>query len=191
MCCSKCNKELPIVNKKYKLCFSCNFTRTHNGVSYQQHQLQKQREYIKKQQRKAIERSLSGDVPEKNRKPIKQQTVKEATVKSKLSLVKKEIRLEAIQNNEYYCKGCGTANDVLDCSHILAVSMYKHLELVKGNMQLMCRNRCHRIWESGYIWEKMELLCFEDNLEFIRQYDEVAYRKLFNASKYEKENYFK
>lgn len=188
MCCSKCGKESPIVNKKYDLCYYCNFQRTHNGVSYFEHQQEKQQEYIKKQQRKAIEKLVSD--PSKQRTPIKKQTSKEASVKSKLSLVKQEIRLEAIQNNEYYCKGCGTANDVLDCSHILSVSMFKHLELVKENIQLLCR-MCHRVWEGSYIWEKMELLCFEENLEFIKHHDLQSYNKLFNAAKAERENYFK
>jgi hypothetical protein len=38
---------------------------------------------------------------------IKAQTTEEAVIKKQLSALKQEIRLEAVQNNEYYCCGCG------------------------------------------------------------------------------------
>ena len=111
-------------------------------------------------------------------KRIKQQTSKEADIKSHLSAIKNEIRLDAIQSNEYFCKGCGHTG-VLDCSHILSVGKYKHLELVKENIQLLCRH-CHLIWESGSIDKQLNLHCFNDNLIFISNQDILAYNK-FNT----------
>lgn len=187
MCCSKCGKELPIVNKKFELCFNCNFSRTHNGKTFYEHQLEKQKEFNEKQKAKSISR-LSAK-PFQPGKPIKQQTAKESKVKSALGQIKQDIRLEAIQNNEYFCKGCGCTG-VLDCSHILSVSLHKDLELIKENMQLLCRP-CHRIWESGHISERMELLCFEDNLSIMRRYDEDTWRKMNNTKMEELNSYFK
>lgn len=108
---------------------------------------------------------------------IKKQTAKESSIKKKLSLLKREIELEAVQNNEYYCKGCGKSYPGLDKSHILSVGQYKHLELVKENIQLMCR-KDHKIWESGNIELMIKLNCFNDNLLFIKQHDLIAYNKL-------------
>lgn len=182
MSCNKCKQEKGIVNKKYNLCYECNFQRTHKGETLLEFQKRKQKEYQQKQLSKPGKKLVS-------KKPIKKQTAKESTIKSKLSILKNEIRLEAIQNGEYYCQGCGSA-DSLDCSHILSVSLYKYLELVKENIQLLCRT-CHMRWEGSYIWEMMELLCFESNLEIIKKYDEIAYNKLFNAWQDELNNYFK
>ena len=112
--------------------------------------------------------------------PIKRTTSSEATVKKKLSKIKKEIRLEAIQDGTYYCQGCGGKNpdcSVIDVSHIMSVGQYKLLELVKENMQLLGRP-CHNTWESGTLEEKMQLLCYESNMEFIRQHDILLYNRL-------------
>jgi hypothetical protein len=67
VCCSNCDKESPIINKKYNLCYPCNFQRTHKGVSIYEHQHQKQQEYTKKQQQRAIER-LATTVPTEREK---------------------------------------------------------------------------------------------------------------------------
>lgn len=108
--------------------------------------------------------------------PIRQQTSKEAGVKNKLSALKKEIELDAVQNDEYYCQGCGKSHPGLDKSHILSVGQFKHLELVKENIQLLDRD-CHKIWESGSIDQQMSLHCFVDNVCFIYLHEREQYQK--------------
>lgn len=105
-----------------------------------------------------------------------QQTAKEKNIKGKLSEIKKEIRLDAVQNGEYYCAGCGKSSTSLDVSHILSVGQFKKYELVRRNMQLLDREH-HRVWESGTIQEQIELLCFVDNLLFIQQVEPLQYQK--------------
>lgn len=127
------------------------------------------------------------------RTAIKRQTNEEATRKNQLSKVKKEIDLTEIQNNTYFCKGCGRSYPGLDKSHILSVGLYKHLELVKENMQLMCREGslhsrsnqgCHTIWESGTMKEKMKLHCFVENIVAIHKLDYPTFNVFINEIEY-------
>lgn len=191
MACKECERNLPLVNKKYELCENCNSIRL-TGKSLQE----RSQESSQKYRQKALDRFRQKVTRETNEytltgirsfktakkipsgyKPIKQQTSKEAGIKKLLSDLKKEIDLEEVQNNTYFCKGCGCSQVGLDKSHILSVGQYKHLELVKANMQLMCR-KCHTLWESGAIEEKIALHCFIDNVMFIYHNDQEAYRKI-------------
>lgn len=173
MPCTKCKKNYIIVNKKYGLCNSCNYERLNNKTIIQN---RKERHQESLKNKKPIQYTEIQIKP-LNKSKIKQQTIREKQIKTKLSLLKKEIELDAILNNEYYCKGCGTSKDGLDKSHILSVGKYKHLELVKDNIQLLCRS-CHLAWESNNIDKMMKLNCFEDNLLIIKRYDLETYRKL-------------
>lgn len=177
MPCSNCDKNLPIVNKKYELCNNCNSIRL-TGKSLVERQVESSSKYREKYVtnfRNKVTRETTNLVTN-NRKPIRRQTAKESVVKSQLSNLKKDIELEAVQNNEYYCKGCGVSHVGLDKSHILSVGQFKALELIKNNIQLLCRS-CHSIWESGTIEQQMKLNCFIDNLHFIYTQDQVSYRK--------------
>lgn len=184
MPCNNCNKEKPIANKKYNLCSDCNSIRL-TGSSLQERQQQSALKY----QQKALQRFRSKVTEETNsyvpniainwdkkRTPIRKQTSKDAKVKSALSELKKAIELEAVQNNEYYCAGCGKSHVGLDKSHLLSVGQFKYMELVKANIQLMCRT-CHQIWEMGTIDQQLDLHCFVDNLIFIYQHDLTSYNK--------------
>lgn len=201
MPCNNCKKDLPIVNKKYGLCPNCNSLRLHNGKSIGERKTEQNLQYLERakarfrekvssetdiiEERNFIQRS-SIHSKSKAAKPIKQQTSKEAIIKGKLSQIKQKIRLEAVQNNEYFCKGCGSGQVDLDISHILSVGQYKHLELIEENMQLLCRHD-HVIWESGEIWEQMNLNCFTDNLIFIYgQEKQVFQRFLTRIEEYQK-----
>ncbi len=192
--CNGCGFPKPIVNKKYGLCDCCNSIRLH-GKSKSERQAESHRKYQEKRQKQPVSnkqvnsrnlyqpevkegngRSFISPSVKKLHYTIPQQTKKEARVKSALSVLKTSIELEAVQINEYYCRGCGHSHPGLDKSHILSVGRYKALELVKENIQLMCRE-CHKIWESGTIEEQMRLHCFADNLVFIFFYDEESFNK--------------
>ena len=200
MPCNTCNLNKPIVNVKYSLCSSCNSVRL-TGHTPEQRQAQSALKY----QRKALDRFRSKvteetktlvrkiavksdrtrfhkNVVELKRTPVRQQTRKESGIKSQLSIVKRNIELEAVQNNEYYCKGCGCSHIGLDKSHILSVGQFKHLELVKENIQLLCRD-CHKIWESSPIEQQLKLHCFIDNIIFIYFYDKTTYNKFITRIK--------
>lgn len=157
-------------------------------ITKQEHLQKKQKEYIDKQQKKSIERQKT--VVSKQYKPIKQQTTKERNIKKNLSDLKREIELEAIQNGTYYCQGCGCSYPGLDKSHILSIGQYKHMELVKENIQLLCR-KDHMIWESGDIEQMINLNCFESNLAFIKIWDLDAYQRLLTKKEEYENNYFK
>jgi 5-methylcytosine-specific restriction endonuclease McrA len=190
--CNNCNTNYPIVNKKYSLCANCNSIRlsgksiqerqAESATKYRQKAFQRFREKVTEEtdnvtnnRGKCDKMSYKNVSVSANRKPIRQQTKKEAGVKSELLKLKNEIRLEAIQNDEYYCKGCGKAVG-LDCSHILSVGKYKHLELIRDNVQLLCRQD-HQIWESGTIQQQIKLHCFIDNLQFIYLHDPFAHQR--------------
>jgi 5-methylcytosine-specific restriction endonuclease McrA len=188
--CSNCQKNLPIINVKYNICSNCNSVRL-----WGKSQSERQKEQSIKYRKNALQRyrakvTIETDtflqpvikLPVKAKKPlstttrIKAQTTEEALIKKQLSALKQEIRLEAVQNNEYYCCGCGKTG-VLDCSHILSVGQFKHLELVKENIQLLCRE-CHHQWENKNIQQVIKLHCFVDNMYILAKYDKASYNKL-------------
>jgi hypothetical protein len=113
----------------------------------------------------------------KKPKPIKQKSTKQTVRQQELSTLKKTIEVEALQNNEYYCWGCGQAKGGLDKSHILSVGQRKDLELLKENINLFCRT-CHQTWEGGIIHKMITLNSFKKDLLFIQQYDRNRYNQL-------------
>jgi 5-methylcytosine-specific restriction endonuclease McrA len=161
--------RFPSINKKYDLCDTHNYERLH-GRS-------KQEVYA--------ERSASR--PKKvyqfktYAKP-RQQTSKEAAVKEKLSAVKRDIELDAVLNGEYFCQGCGKSYPGLDKSHILSVKHFKHLELVKENINLFCRE-CHMAWEGWEVDRMAMLHSFEKDLHFIRTHSDEFYNKIVTKIK--------
>lgn len=159
---SGCN--YPIQNKKYGLCGNHMYEKTH-GRS-------KQEVYAERAAARPIK-----PYQLKTYKPPKQQTKKQAKIATALGQLKHEIEMEAVLNDMYYCQGCGKSYAGLDKSHLLSIGQYKHLELVKENIQLMCRT-CHLIWESKVIARMIKLFCFFDNLKIIKELDINAYRQL-------------
>jgi hypothetical protein len=165
--CKKCKKENTIVNNTHTLCQECNHLRIHKKTIQEtlleQQQKQQQRERLK---------------PIKKQKTT-QQVRKEQNTKQLLSELKKEIENEALDNDTYYCKGCGASYLGLDKSHILSVGQRKDLELEKENIDLLCRD-CHVKWESGDILKQSSLNCFERYLEYIKMKDTPKYYSLIS-----------
>lgn len=161
MPCQECRRERPIVNVKYHLCANCNSIRL-TGKSL----VDRNKESVLKSKEKA----------KAHAKPINRFSKKEAPIKEALSKLKQQIREEAINKNTYRCCGCGITNAQLDCSHILSVGMFKKYELVKDNIQLLCRS-CHNIWQDDDIVAQMNLRCFADNLRLIRALEPLEYQK--------------
>lgn len=166
MSCSGCGLNKHIQNKKHNLCSDCVFSKNHNGKS-------KQEVYAER----SSQRPKKIYVFKKSSKPIKQQKESEAEIKQLLSALKHDIEIEALQNNMYYCWGCGNTEQALDKSHILSVKHRKDLELDKANINLYCRS-CHNSWESWSIVRMVQLLTFEKDLEYIQKKDPIIYRKI-------------
>jgi hypothetical protein len=165
MTCSGCNKSKPIQNKKYNLCGDCVFEKNNGGKSKQE--VYATRAALKPQKTYVFKKS----------KPIKKQTEKEKHVKDHLSQLKKNIRQEAIDSDMYYCWGTGNSSTQLDCSHILSVGQFKHLELDKDNINLFSR-QAHLNWESGNIVKMSTLLTFEKDLFYIKSHSIETFNKI-------------
>lgn len=174
MCCSKCNQDKPIVNKKHNLCDDCNFMRLHDGKT--KAEVYSERAQGKEKKVYTIKQSSS---PIRSKKPVKQQTEKEKSRKTQLSQIKNEIEEEAIFDNRYYCWGCGKSGVALDKSHILSVKQRKDLELDKENINLFCRE-CHETWESNLIHRMLGLDSFEKDLRYIMKMDKNRYNGLIH-----------
>lgn len=178
--CTNCNTNKPIVNKRHNLCDDCNFMRLHDGKSkaevYSERQKNKQQDWTASLPKARLPIA-------KINKPIKQQTRKQSIRSQQLAELKKSIEIKALQNDQYYCWGCGQAKGGLDKSHILSVGQRKDLELVKENINLFCRS-CHILWESGDLIKMLPLLTFEKDFEFIKQNDSTTYNKLLDAIQY-------
>lgn len=168
--CKQCKKNHHIVNKKYQLCDDCNYKRLHKGKS-------KQEIFLEKKKNKP---TLYKKVQQfKNKKPIKQQTIKQSNRQIELSRLKFEIELEAKQHNNYFCWGCGVSVPHLDKSHILSIGKRKDLELEKDNINLFCRS-CHQDWESGDIEKMGGLESFHKDMNYIKNNDRNRYNQLFS-----------
>lgn len=180
--CSNCNKHRAIVNRGKTLCDNCNYQRLHSGKTKED--IAKEKIKIKESKMREISLkshdSINHSSFQNKRVKIKAITAKQSNLNKQLSQIKNEIALEAIQNDEYFCKGCGSSSEI-DKSHILSIGQRKDLELVKENIQLLCR-RCHIKWESGNYEKMSSLWCFDDNMEYIASIDLEKYHKIVNKN---------
>lgn len=128
-------------------------------------------------------------IPKKETKKTKatKQAKKESNTKQQLSVLKKQIEDEALDNDTYFCKGCGASYLGLDKSHILSVGQRKDLELEKENIDLLCRD-CHMDWESGNVERLVKLDCIDRYLDYIYKKDTTKYFSILaKLEDYEKE----
>ena len=169
--CNNCNKLKYIVNRKNMQCQDCNHFRLHNET-IQETQNRKSKQYQEKAKLKVPKVQTT---PKKIYK-LKQSTSKQSLLNQKLSEVKNEIEMEAIQNDMYFCQGCGKGGG-LDKSHILSIRQRKDLELIKENIDLLCRD-CHMDWESSDILKILKLDCLERYFEYIEREDSETLMKL-------------
>jgi hypothetical protein len=199
--CGNC-RRFPVTNKKYGMCRFCNYERTHPGDTFENKEKRKRTEKIEEKIEKMRfsiirDKLLNDNVCSKlgcgntitnktfklcsfhnaNRlSQIKRSKssgrVKEDQVKSKLSQIKKEAKLDQV-----ICEGCGK-NSLLDYSHILSVGKHKSLELDKKNKNLLCRT-CHQDWESWNPNKIFMLNCIDYNLNYIRKKSEQTFWKLY------------
>lgn len=150
--CSDCKKTLPIVNVKYGLCNTCNKNRL--GKSPKQYSLQ-------------VSHSPS--------QVSKKQSVSNRLMKE----MKDNITQQAIDEGEYYCRGCGCSGMNLDRSHNISIKQNKSLEHDPNNITLLCRS-CHQKWESGNYLQMSSLLCFNDIMKYIFNVDRSVFWKIEN-----------
>jgi len=153
--CEKCNKNLPIVNKKYWLCNRCNWERLHPGESYYCH--------------------IKYNLPTQS-KVINQVSKKKAEIMKLKNKVYREIDTE----RERICSGCGSRVNPLSHSHIIPVGQNTKFECVKENIVFDCLSMngnkgCHDIWEHGSMNEKRKLLNFNERMKFIKVNDYQYY----------------
>jgi hypothetical protein len=167
--CSKCGNQTYLTNRTYKLCENCNCIRMH-GVGIFEWNSCKKTDYINKQKEK------NKDV-KKERIPYF--SFKGESTYKKLLAVKKEVRLEAIANDTYFCKGCGRGDIALDCSHIIAVSQRPDLQLDKDNINLFCRF-CHDVWGSGDIVKMLKINSFKKDVEYILMNDNQRFETIMH-----------
>lgn len=147
--CKGCGKEQYIVSSKYCLCQQCNNTRLH---------------------------------PEgKKAYTIKKQSSKQKEINKHL----KEVYIEMDRITKRICVGCGKKHGEvrLSRSHIISQSDCKKIrrpELIydSNNIQYLClsvgKRGCHEIWEDT---DRNTLLCYTDNMKYIRSISEEMYNK--------------
>jgi 5-methylcytosine-specific restriction endonuclease McrA len=164
--CKGCGENHYLVNLTKQLCDNCNYFRLH-GQTRQEREGKKHQEWL--------ERGMAKQASKQSLKQPKVYTIKTATKKEANNLVKlvelkKKITLKAIQEDMYFCWGCGKGEEGLDKSHILSVKQRKDLELDEDNINLFCR-KCHVIWESGDVEKMVGLDTIEKDLAYIGEKD--------------------
>ena len=169
--CKECLQKKFIVNKKYELCDDCNYKRLHKGKS-------KQEIYSERQSTKPKKIFVA----KVSKKPIKQVSSKQKEENSRMSIVKKEIELKAIQDGNYFCWGCGISHPGLDKSHIISVK-YKKTALDKENINLFCR-KCHEKWESRDVLQIINLDSFKKDLKYLSVHSLSDFGSLMTSIEY-------
>ncbi len=89
--------------------------------------------------------------------------------------VKNEVRQQAFDNNEYYCRGCGKATG-LDCSHNIGLGQTVTKATDKDNLTLLC-HFCHSNWESNNFLLMSNLHCFQDLMKYLFRSDTERFEK--------------
>ena len=112
-----------------------------------------------------------------NKKPIQHFSQKGKAIYDQLNGVKKQIRAEADNLDNRFCRGCGRGDVGLDCSHILSTKQRPDLQFDKHNVNLLCRN-CHLKHESFDIKLMLELKCFESDMKYIYAHDQQKFNKV-------------
>ena len=130
----------------------------------------KGKEYYEKSKARAKEKQA-------NKKPIQHFSQKGKAIYDQLNGVKKQIRAEADNLDNRFCRGCGRGDVGLDCSHILSTKQRPDLQFDKHNVNLLCRN-CHLKHESFDIKLMLELKCFESDMKYIYAHDQQKFNKV-------------
>ena len=130
----------------------------------------KGKEYLERSKARAKEKAA-------NKKPIQYFSQKGKAIHDQLTEVKKQIRIEADNLDNRFCRGCGRGDVGLDCSHILSTKQRPDLQFDKHNVNLLCRN-CHLKHESFDIKLMLELKCFESDMKYIYAHDQQKFNKV-------------
>ena len=88
------------------------------------------------------------------------------------------------KEREHCCSGCGRYDLPLSHSHLIPRSRRKDLECEGRNIVYHClsigeRQGCHQLWESN-LNDKMRLLDYHKNMNYIRSADSGYYYLLIN-----------
>ena len=109
---------------------------------------------------------------------IKQKSSKQAAKDARYSKVKMRLIKEAIDDESYYCRGCGNTHS-LSLSHLIRRSRRSDLVDVEENMTFHCLVRddgskgCHDRWES--ITGMTDLKDFDKNMSIVLRLDPEGY----------------
>lgn len=139
---------------------------------------EKGKEYYEKAKLRAKEKQASKKPePQQARQKINHFSKKGKIAHDELTEVKREIRQQAQDMDNRFCRGCGRGDVGLDCSHILSVKQRPDLANDKHNINLLCR-RCHEKHESFDIKLMLELRCFESDMRYTYAHDEQKFNKV-------------
>lgn len=168
--CKGCGEDHYIVNRTKMLCDDCNYLRLHGETRFER-ESRKNLQYQEKSNKKQIER-------QKNQPPkiykIKQSTKKNAKKDDLVAKAKLRVTMKALEEDMYYCWGCGEGSTGLDKSHIVSEKHRKDLAAEDENLNLFCRD-CHMDWESGDITKMVQLHTFEKDMYYLKENDQIRF----------------
>ena len=115
----------------------------------------------------------------KRTKAIKRISKKQAQSNKAVSLAKLRVMNDWIMEHGYmFCSSCGTRDGYIDMSHLIPISENKSLEGKRKNILPQCRDKCHRIQESG-LKEMKNFNNYDEIMSRIKDMDIEYYRRLF------------
>lgn len=189
--CSGCDTLQLIVNKRYCLCYECNYKRLHGGKTreevYRERHEKKENKKPKPKERPEVDKGELVNFLKKTFS-IKKISSKRANKEKELHVVYKQID----QEREPVCEGCGRNDRPLSHSHLLSRYTRPDLTCEKDNIRLHCfgntggpEKTCHEKWSDFDCLEVKDMLDLKENLEYIKEVDPGVYRKMIAKFEFE------
>lgn len=116
---------------------------------------------------------------------LKRKSIRKTSEKQQVSNIKvRQAKTRVMQKHldlygYFFCKSCGTKEDIINVSHLVPIGYNKSLEANEDNLTLHCQHGCHPKWER-LTEEIKDFKDFKELLSRVKRLDESYYNKILS-----------